>query len=85
MSTINARFGVNVARKNPVSATVESKALIDVVAIYCRALLSTGLERDNSIEELTDIALKLRERVNLVGVGLSNFREAEPSIPPLST
>jgi len=44
-------------------------------------------ERDNSIEELTDIALKLRERVNLcphqlyrlVGLGLSKFREAEPS------
>src|SRR5713226_5565237 len=39
----------------------------------------------SSCEELTDIALKLRERVNLspqqrfrlVGVGLSNFREAE--------
>ena len=38
-----------------------------------------------SCEELTDIALKLRERVNLslqqryrlVGVGLSNFREPE--------
>jgi hypothetical protein len=61
--------------------------LIDVVAVYCRALQSTGLERNNSTEELTDIALKLRERVNLsphqryrlVGVGLSNFREAEPS------
>jgi hypothetical protein len=65
----------------------KAKALIDVVAVYCRALQSTGRERDNSIEELTDIALKLRERVNLsshqryrlVGVGLSNFREAEPS------
>jgi DNA polymerase-4 len=39
----------------------------------------------SSCEELTDIALKLRERValrpqqryRLVGVGLSNFREAE--------
>jgi DNA polymerase-4 len=39
----------------------------------------------SSSEELTDIALKLRERValgsqqryRLVGVGLSNFREAE--------
>jgi len=38
-----------------------------------------------SCEELTDIALRLRERVDLdprqryrlVGVGLSNFREAE--------
>ena len=65
----------------------KAKALIDVVAVYRRALLSTGLERDNSMEELADIALKLRERVNLspqqryrlVGVGLSNFREAEPS------
>jgi DNA polymerase-4 len=44
-------------------------------------------------EELTDIALKLRERVDLsaeqryrlVGVGLSNFREPEdaPAQPPL--
>jgi DNA polymerase-4 len=50
-------------------------------------LQSTGLERDNSIEELADIALMFRERVNpsphqryrLVGVGVSNFREAEPS------
>jgi hypothetical protein len=50
-------------------------------------LQSTGLERDNSIEELADIALKLWERVNLSphqryrleGVGLSNFREAERS------
>jgi hypothetical protein len=43
----------------------KAEALIDVVAVYCRALLSTGLEGDNSIEELTDIALELRERVNL--------------------
>jgi hypothetical protein len=57
------------------------------VAVYRRALQSTSLERDNSIEELADIALKLRERVNLsphqpsrlVGVGLSKVREAEPS------
>jgi DNA polymerase IV len=41
-----------------------------------------------SCEELTDIALKLRDRVNLspqqryrlVGVGLSNFRDAEPTV-----
>jgi hypothetical protein len=45
--------------------TGKAEALIDVVAVYCRALLSTGIERDNSIEELTDIAPKLRERVNL--------------------
>jgi hypothetical protein len=65
----------------------KAEALIDVVAIYYGALQSTGRERDNSIEELTDIALKLRDRVNLsshqryrlVGVGQSNFREAEPS------
>jgi DNA polymerase IV len=39
----------------------------------------------SSYEELTDIALKLRERVDLgprqryrlVGIGLSNFREAQ--------
>ena len=43
----------------------------------------------SSCEELTEIALKLRERVDLdlrqryrlVGVGLSNFREAEQSEP----
>jgi len=42
-----------------------------------------------SCDELTEIALKLRERVTLgpqqryrlVGVGLSNFREAEPIGP----
>jgi hypothetical protein len=28
-------------------------------------LQSTGIERDHSIEELADIALKLQERVNL--------------------
>ncbi len=47
----------------------------------------------SSCEELTDIALKLRERVDLgprqryrlVGIGLSNFREAEEATtqPPL--
>lgn len=43
----------------------------------------------SSCGELTDIALKLRERVNLgpeqrfrlVGVGLSNFRDAEETTP----
>jgi len=42
----------------------------------------------SSCEELTDIALKLRERVDLgpqqryrlVGVGLSNFREPEDTV-----
>jgi hypothetical protein len=43
----------------------KAKALIDVFAVYWRALQATGLERDHSIEELADIALKLRERVNL--------------------
>lgn len=47
----------------------------------------------SSCQELTDIALKLRERVDLspqqryrlVGIGLSNFREVEPAAaqPPL--
>jgi DNA polymerase IV len=48
---------------------------------------STRESPPSSCEELTEIALKLRERVNLsphqlyrlVGVGLSNFRDAEPS------
>ena len=43
----------------------------------------------SSCDELTEIALKLRDRVTLgpqqryrlVGVGLSNFREAEPNAP----
>src|SRR5260370_40905115 len=43
----------------------------------------------SSSEELTDIALKLRERVDLrpqqrfrlVGVGLSNFRDADDAAP----
>jgi DNA polymerase-4 len=46
-----------------------------------------------SLEELTAIALDLRDRVDLgpnrlfrlVGVGLSNFRESEPSISPTSS
>lgn len=49
----------------------------------------TGSAPPSSCEELTDVALKLRERVTLgphqryrlVGVGLSNFREAEPIGP----
>jgi DNA polymerase IV len=47
---------------------------------------STRESPPSSCEDLTEIALKLRERVNLsphqryrlVGVGLSNFRDAEP-------
>jgi hypothetical protein len=66
----------------------KAKTLIDVVAVYCRAWQSTGLERENSIEELTDIALKPRERVDLsaqqryrlVGGEVSNFREAEQTV-----
>jgi DNA polymerase IV len=42
----------------------------------------------SSCKELSDIALRLRERVNLpahqryrlVGIGLSNFRDAEPTV-----
>src|SRR5579872_6489737 len=49
----------------------------------------TGTAPPSSCDELTEIALKLRERVTLgpqqryrlVGVGLSNFREAEPTGP----
>jgi len=49
----------------------------------------TGSAPPCSCDELTEIALKLRERVTLgaqqryrlVGVGLSNFREAEPIGP----
>jgi DNA polymerase-4 len=49
----------------------------------------TGTAPPSSCDELTDIALKLLERValgpqqryRLVGVGLSNFREAEPTGP----
>ncbi len=49
----------------------------------------TGTAPPSSCDELTEIALKLRERVTLgphqrfrlVGVGLSNFREAEPIEP----
>jgi DNA polymerase-4 len=49
----------------------------------------TGSAPPSSCEELTEIALKLRERVTLgpqqrfrlVGIGLSNFREAEPIGP----
>jgi DNA polymerase-4 len=49
----------------------------------------TRASAPSSCEELAEIALKLRERVNLgreqryrlVGVGLSNYRDAEPSVP----
>jgi DNA polymerase-4 len=49
----------------------------------------TGSAPPSSCDDLTEIALKLRERVTLspqqryrlVGVGLSNFREAEPIGP----
>ena len=49
----------------------------------------TGSAPPSSCDELTEIALKLRERVTLgpqqryrlAGVGLSNFREAEPIEP----
>ena len=49
----------------------------------------TGSAPPSSCDELTEIALKLCERVNLgpqqrfrlVGIGLSNFREAEPIGP----
>jgi DNA polymerase IV len=49
----------------------------------------TGSAPPSSCAELTEIALKLRERVTLgpqqryrlIGVGLSNFREAEPVVP----
>ncbi len=49
----------------------------------------TGNAPPSSCAELTEIALKLRDRVTLgprqryrlVGVGLSNFREAEPTGP----
>src|SRR5579864_32485 len=55
-------------------------------------ILTRSYTSDNppsSCDELTDIALKLRDRVDLspqqrfrlVGVGLSNFREAEPIGP----
>jgi DNA polymerase IV len=54
-------------------------------------ILTRSYTADNppsSCDELTDSALKLRDRVNLpahqryrlVGVGLSNFRDAEPTI-----
>jgi len=49
----------------------------------------TGNAPPSSCDELTETALKLRERVTLapqqryrlVGVGLSNFQEAEPIEP----
>jgi DNA polymerase-4 len=71
------------SRKEPrVARTVVLKLKTSEFKILTRS--STPSSPPSSCQELTEIALKLRERVDLearrryrlVGVGLSNFREA---------
>jgi len=75
------------SRKEPRSArTVALKLKTSGFKILTRS--HTPCPPLASCQELTDVALKLRERVNLgpqqryrlVGIGLSNFRESEPAI-----
>jgi DNA polymerase IV len=66
-----------------IARTVVLKLKTSEFKILTRSL--TPNSRPSSCEELTEVALKLRERVDLdpkrryrlVGVGLSNFRDAE--------
>ena len=70
-------------RESRIARTVVLKLKTSEFKILTRS--RTPGSAPSSCEELTDIALKLRERVNLgprqrfrlVGVGLSNFRDAE--------
>ena len=70
-------------RESRIARTVVLKLKTSEFKILTRS--HTPGSAPSSCEELTDIALKLRERVNLgprqrfrlVGVGLSNFRDAE--------
>jgi DNA polymerase-4 len=72
-------------KESRIARTVVLKLKTSEFKILTRS--STRESPPSSCEELMEIALKLRERVNLpphqryrlVGVGLSNFREAEPS------
>jgi DNA polymerase-4 len=75
------------SRKEPRTArTVVLKLKTSEFKILTRS--HTPGSPPSSCEELTDIALKLRERVHLgprqryrlVGVGLSNFRESEDNV-----
>ena len=72
------------SRQEPrIARTVVLKLKTSEFKILTRS--HTGSAPPSSCNELTEIALKLRERVTLgpqqryrlVGVGLSNFREAE--------
>jgi DNA polymerase-4 len=72
-------------KESRIARTVVLKLKTSEFKILTRS--STRESPPSTCEELTEIALKLRERVNLspnkryrlVGVGLSNFRDAEPS------
>jgi DNA polymerase IV len=77
----------SVSRNEPrVARTVVLKLKTSEFKILARSY--TADNPPSSCDELTHIALKLRDRVNLpahqryrlVGVGLSNFRDAEPTI-----
>ena len=78
--------GKEVRRADTVRVARPQIAALAAVMIYLGALRTPG-NPPSSCEELTDIALKLREKVGLdpqqryrlVGVGLSNFREAHQS------
>ncbi len=72
-------------KESRIARTVVLKLKTSDFRILTRSL--TRPEPPSSLEELTELALKLRERVNtdphqryrLVGVGLSNFRDPDPT------
>ncbi len=74
-------------KESRIARTVVLKLKTSEFKILTRS--HTPCSPPSSCEELTDIALKLRERVDLgpqqryrlVGVGLSNFREPEETAP----
>jgi DNA polymerase-4 len=72
-------------KESRIALTVVLKMKTSEFKILTRS--HTPVSPPSSCDELTDIALRLRERValspeqryRLVGIGLSNFREAEES------
>lgn len=75
-------------KESRIAHTVVLKLKTSDFRILTRSL--TPAATPSSLQELTDIALKLRDRVNtqphqrfrLVGVGLSNFRDPQPTQSP---
>jgi DNA polymerase IV len=76
-------------KESRIARTVVLKLKTSEFKILTRS--HTPMSPPSSCDELTDIALALRERVNLkpqqrfrlVGIGLSNFHELETSAQPV--